>query len=315
MNLRQLVYFQEVIRQDFNISSAAKVLHTSQPGVSRQLRDLASELGVDLFRHQGKRLVGLTRAGAEISEVVESLIRDVKRVKSIAASHAIAEQGDLTIVVTRHAAANRLQQALVRSQTAPVRRRVRVVEGDPDVAIAKLRSGDASLGILTEPAERDPDLLYFPLDRWGLLLAVPQDHPLARLPEVTLESVARYPCCSYEDSARSRQVVEDAFRAAGLTSPVAFSLGSSEKILDYVEAGVGIGIVASAAFVPEQHPTLRALDASHLFRRLTTELVLPRWAPLSKEVLNLVRLLDSTLTRARIEAARRDADTVADERA
>jgi LysR family transcriptional regulator, cys regulon transcriptional activator len=309
MKLRQLDYLHEVIRQNFNVSLAAKALYTSQPGVSRQLQDLATELGVDLFRHQGKRLIGLTPVGAEIAEVAAEVIRNMKRIKEIADAYSTGEQGDLVIVATRHAAATRLQDALVRSQSTAPRLRVRVFEEEPGVAAAKLRSGDASLGVLTEPPQRHPDLLYFPIEHWGLLLAVPRDHPIASLPAVSLETLAQYPCCSYEGSARSRQVLDEAFRAAGLKSPVAFSLGSSDKILDYVEAGVGPGIVGASAFVPEQHPNLRAMDVSNLFRSLTTDLVLPRRQQLSKEVYRLIRLLDPTLTRARIEAARSDGES------
>lgn len=304
MKLRQLAYFHEVIRQDFNISLAAKALFTSQPGVSRQLQALAAELGVELFRYRGKRLIGLTPAGAEIAALAESMIRDASRIKEIAHGYSAGEQGVLTIVATRHAAATRLQEAMVQNQTAVPPLRVRVCEEEPGLAVAKLRSGEASLGVLTEPPERHPDLLYFPIEQWSLLLVVPRDHPIAGLPQATFEALARYPCCSYEDSARSRQVLEEAFRVAGLASPVVFSLGSSEKILDYVEAGVGTGILGATAFAPERHPNLLAMDVGHLFRPLVTDLVLPRRARLSKEAFRLVRYLDPTLTWERIEEAR-----------
>ena len=180
---------------------------------------------------------------------------------------------------------------------------VRVYEEEPGNASTMLRTGAANLGILSESAERYPDLLYFPIEQWRLVLVAPRGHALCGLATVTLQALARYPLCSYERSAMSRQVIEEAFRQAGLKSPVAYSLGSSTLILEYVESGVGVGILGEAAFDPTRHPHLRGIDVGHLFRPLTTNIVLPRTARVPNFVYGFARILAPSLTRGMIEDA------------
>lgn len=303
VKLRQLVYFHEVIQQDFNISAAAKALFTSQPGVSRQLHDLADELGVDLFRHQGKRLTGLTDSGREIAVLAATIIHDVNRIDEVADAHVAGKRGGLVIVASRHAASSFLRDAMVRFQDESPALKVRVFEEEPCNAFTMLRTGDADVGILSEPSDRDPDLLYFPIETWRLLLVVPQDHPLANGTDVTLKMLEHYPLCCYERTSSSRQIVEDAFRKIGIETAITHALGSSAMILQYVESGIGIGIVGEASFVPENHPNLRGIDIEHLFRSMTTDLVLPRKSRLPRSVYAFLNVLAPALDRTMIETA------------
>jgi DNA-binding transcriptional LysR family regulator len=296
MKLRQLVYLDEVIRQHWNISAAAKALCTSQPGISRQLHDLGAELGVEIFQRQGKRLIGLTEAGLEIAEVAAEVIRDIKRIHDIAAAHGAGQPGRLVVVASRHAAATCVRDAMARCRTALPALQFQVSEEEPGVATAMLRSGEADLGVLVESSTRYPDLAYFPLEEWRLILVIPQHHPIGALPTITLEALAGYPCCSYERSARARQVLEETFASAGLASPVTFSLGSSAQILQYVSTGVAIGLVAAVAFGPAQYPDLRSIDLSHLVCPLITSLVLPRGGRTSPAVRAFLKVLVPTLS-------------------
>lgn len=296
MKLRRLVYFNEVIDQDFNISAAAQALFTSQPGVSRQLQALADELGVDLFTHHGKRLIGLTEPGQEIAVLVARVIRDVQRIEEVADTHANAKRGGLVVVATRHAASHRLRDAMMLFCEAMPALRVRVLEEEPRSAAAMLRAGDADIGILSESPERDPELLYFPIETWRLLLVVPKDHPLNGGTEVSLETLGRYPICCYERTANSRQIVDAAFRAAGMDAPIAHALGNSAMILKYVERGIGVGIVGEASFDPESHPKLRGIGVEYLFRSMTTDVVLPRKTRLRKSVCGFLDVLAPDLS-------------------
>jgi len=304
VKLRQLVYFHEVIRQDFNISAAAKALFTSQPGMSRQLQDLAEELGVDLFRYQGKRLVGLTEPGQEIADLAANVLRDVKRIRQVADAHVAGQRGGLLIVATRHVADNRLRQAMIALRRRLPTLTVRVCEEDPIAATNMLIAGEADLGVLSEPPERRPELLYLPVEEWRLILVAPQDHDICQRPEVRLEDLAAEPLCSYERTATSRQIIDEAFRGHGIDSPVTFALSSSAMILEYVENGAGIGVIGESAFDASAHPTLRQVAATHLFRPLTTDVVLPRKAKLHHFIYRFVRLLAPSITRAMIEEAR-----------
>jgi len=304
VKLRQLLYFHEVIKQDFNISAAAKALYTSQPGMSRQLQDLAEELGVDLFRYQGKRLVGLTEPGQEIADLAANVLRDVKQIRQVADAHVAGQRGGLLVVATRHVAGNRLREAMIGLRRQLPSLAVRVCEEDPVTATRMLMAGDADLGVLSEPPERHPDLLYFPLEEWRLILVAPHEHAICGRPEVRLEDLADEPLCSYERTATSRRIIDEAFASLGLEPPVSFALSSSAMILEYVASGAGIGIVGESAFDPASHPGLCGIDAAHLFRPLTTDIVLPRKAKLHHFLYRFVRLLAPSVTRATIEEAR-----------
>ncbi|WP_295451032.1 LysR substrate-binding domain-containing protein [uncultured Thiodictyon sp.] len=303
MKLRQLVYLNEVVHQDCNISAAAKALYTSQPGISRQLQDLGAELGLEIFQRQGKRLIGLTQPGLEIAAVAAQVMANIKHIRKIAAAHGSGQSSRLVVVASRYAVATRVHDAVVRCRTELPGLHFQISEEEPGAATAMLRCGEADLGVFVESATRYPDLAYFPLEEWRLILVIPRDHPIGALPRVTLKALAGYPCCSYNRSARTRQVLDEAFASARLESPITVSLGSSAEILNYVATGIGIGLVGEAAFDPAHYPDLRPVDLGHLIRPLTTNLGLRHAALQSQAVRAFVQVIDPTLSLDRPEPA------------
>ncbi len=288
MKLRQLVYLHEVVQQSFNISAAANSLFTSQSGVSRQLQELSQELGVELFTHHGRRLLGLTEVGKEIAEATGEALRITKRIKQIADTHRLGESGALRIVASRHAMASNLHQAIVRCRQELPGLQVEISQEEPTVALELLRGGRADLGLLTEPTEPLQDLVYCPLAEWRLQLVVPVGHPCTELPDLSLKALATYPCCSFERSARTRQIIDETFERAGVKSPIAFSLDSTPSILDYVQSGLAIGFVVEDSFQLAHYPGLQILDVHHLFHPLTTGIVLPRKVRITHGLRNFV---------------------------
>jgi DNA-binding transcriptional LysR family regulator len=278
-------------------------LHTSQPGVSRQLLALADELGVALFRHQGKRLVGLTPAGEEILRTGTRILDDVQHISDIAARHAVGDAATLVVVSSRHAASRRVREAVQGFRADWPGIGLRLLEEEPQRALRLLLDGEAQVAVLPEDRERDERLAYVPLERWSLTLVVPRGHALLAAPMPSLARLAEHPVCCYEPSAPSRQVVDETFLQAGLETPVAYALGSSAAILDYVDGGLGIGIVAAGAFDALRWPGLACLDAGRLFPSLVTSLVVSRRGPPPEPVLALAALLAPEIGRARIERA------------
>src|ERR687889_210839 len=100
MNLQQLHLVIEIARQDYNVSRAAVNLQSPQPVVSRQLKALERELGVDLFVRAGNRLRGPTDAGKEILGLARRVIDDVGRITNVARDFREADHGRLTIATT-----------------------------------------------------------------------------------------------------------------------------------------------------------------------------------------------------------------------
>lgn len=264
---------------------------------------LADELGVALFRHQGKRLVGLTPAGEEILHAGARILGDVQYIRDIAARHALGDAATLVVVSSRHAASRRVRQAVRGFRAEWPGIGLKLLEEEPQRALRLLLDGEAQIAVLPEDRERDERLAYVPLERWSLTLVAPRGHALLAAPAPPLARLAEHAVCCYEPSAPSRRVVDEAFRLAGLDSPVAYSLGSSAAILDYVDSGLGIGIIAAGAFDPGRWPGLACLDASGLFPSLVTSLVIPRRVALAEPVLALAGLLAPELGRAHVEHA------------
>lgn len=303
LKIRQLVYFNEVIKQDFNISAAAQALYTSQPSVSRQLRELADELGVEIFRYQGKRLIGLIEAGAEIARITARVLMEVRRIQEVVQTYGAGRRNRIKVVATRHAASNLLHRAMVLAREQLPTLQVEVTEEDPRLATAMLRAGEADLGLLTEVGRHEEDLIYFPIERWQLLLVAPRGHPLCDQPSIGLLDLTHYAICSYEHASRSRQVIDETFERAGLQSPVTLSFASSRVILQYVQSQIGVAIIAESAFDPLEYQDLRGISVSHLFRPMTTEVVMPRKTDLLGRVCAFVHILAPELARDEIEKA------------
>ena len=100
MNFQQLRIIRETVRQGYNLTEVANSLYTSQPGVSKHIRDLEEELGVELFIRKGKRLIGLTEPGKELLVVVERMLLDARNIKNLADQYSSRDVGLLTVVTT-----------------------------------------------------------------------------------------------------------------------------------------------------------------------------------------------------------------------
>src|SRR3569832_1890981 len=101
MNLHQLRFVREAVRQIFNLTEAAKALFTSQPGVSKAIIELEEELGVDIFTRHGKRIRGLTEPGRLVLESVELIMREIDSLKRIGKEYAAQDSGSFTIAAAR----------------------------------------------------------------------------------------------------------------------------------------------------------------------------------------------------------------------
>jgi LysR family cys regulon transcriptional activator len=107
MNFQQLRSIREAVRRQFNLTEVANALYTSQPGVSRQIRELEEELGVEIFERYGKRLTGLTEPGREIVRIVERLLLEAENLRQAGDEFAGRHTGRLTVATTTRRRATR----------------------------------------------------------------------------------------------------------------------------------------------------------------------------------------------------------------
>jgi len=307
MKLHQLRCLSEVARQGLSVSAAAEALHTSQPGVSRQIKELEDELGVEIFVRHGKRLTTLTEPGRAVLAIAERILAEAANLKRAGAEFADEKAGTLTIATTHTQARYALPGAV-----AALKRRYPDVQlilhqGNPTQICEMVMRGEADFAIATEQIAEFPALVSLPCYQWNRCVVVPPRHPLARARPLTLEAVARYPIVTYDFAFANRSLVEKAFATRGLAPKVVLTALDADVIKTYVELGLGVGIMASMAFDARRDRALQALDASHLFESSTTRLGIKRGAYLRRYAYEFIERFAPHLPRAIVEPAVRGA--------
>jgi len=279
MNFQQLRIIREAVQQNFNLTEVAAALFTSQSGVSKHIKDLEDELGVELFVRRGKRLLGLTAPGKELAVIVERMLLDAKNIKRLADQFSDAEVGQLTIATTHTQARYALPQVVARFKAAFPRVHLVLHQANPAEIVTLLQSGEADIGIATEALDQDPAFVTFPYYDWHHAVVVPQGHALAQLDSLTLEALAEHPLITYHQGYTGRARLDATFAAAGLAPDFVMSALDADVIKTYVQVGLGVGIVASMAFEPKRdggEQGLQLLNAAHLFKANTTRIALKR---------------------------------------
>src|SRR5699024_7055165 len=100
MKLQQLRYIVEVVNHNLNVSSAAESLYTSQPGVSKQIKLLEEELGVQIFMRNGKHFTQLTPVGEQILVLDKEILAKSSAIKVLASEAASPNKGSLNLATT-----------------------------------------------------------------------------------------------------------------------------------------------------------------------------------------------------------------------
>jgi DNA-binding transcriptional LysR family regulator len=303
MNFQQLRYVRETVRQRLNLTEAANKLFTSQPGVSKQIRELEKELGVEIFVRRGKRLVALTEPGRMVVKIIEDLLQQADNLKGAAREFQDQASGTLAIATTHTQARYSLPGVVRQFKRRYPRVHLTLKQGNPPQLAEMVLAGEADIAIATEALDHYPKLLALPGFQWNHCVVVPAKHPLGKLQRVTLEEVARYPLITYDPAFAGRTHIDEAFAARGLRPDIVLSAIDADVIKTYVELELGVGIVAAMAFDAKRDRGLRALDASHLFKSNTTRIAIRRGAYLRGYAYAFIELFSPQLTREVIDAA------------
>ena len=272
MKLQQLRYIWEVAHHDLNVSATAQSLYTSQPGISKQIRLLEDELGVEIFSRSGKHLTRITPAGEVILKVAGDILGEVESIKKIAQEFNNENKGDLSIATTHTQARYVLPNVISRFMNGFPDVSLHMHQGTP-AQISELASdGTVDFAIATEALEQHPDLIMMPCYAWNRIVVVPKNHPLCTESEITLAKLAEYPIVTYVKGFTGRSKLDAAFEEAGLVPNVVFTASDADVIKTYVKLGLGIGIVASMAYDTQKDSDLVAIDTDNLFEPSITNI-------------------------------------------
>jgi LysR family cys regulon transcriptional activator len=303
MKLQQLRYIWEVAHHDLNVSATAQSLYTSQPGISKQIRLLEDELGVEIFSRSGKHLTRVTPAGEAILKTAGEILRKCESIKQVAQEFSNEKKGSLSIATT-HTQARYALPPVIRA----------FIERYPDVSlhmhqgtpmqISELAAdGTVDFAIATEALELFSDLIMMPCYRWNRGVVVPKNHPLTQLSKLSLEEVAKHPLVTYVFGFTGRSRLDEAFMEKGLAPKVVFTAVDADVIKTYVRLGLGVGIIAHMAYDPELDDDLVMLDASHLFQDSITKIGFRRGTFLRGFMYEFIELFAPHLTRKVVEEA------------
>lgn len=301
MKLQQLRYLVEITRNDFSVSATARRLHTSQPGVSKQILALEDELGVMLFTRHGKQITGLSDAGREILSLAEQVMSRIRDIRDLAQEYASPHRGRLSIATT-HTQSRYVLPPVIREF---IRRypevNLHLQQGTPYQIAEMAARGEADFAIATEAMELFGDLIMLPCYRWNRVILVPDGHPLLDRGTPQLADLAAFPLVTYVFGFTGRSQLDEAFRREGLTPHVVFTAADADVIKTYVRLGLGVGIVASMAYDPSEDRGLQALDASHLFEYSVTRIGFRRDVILRGYMRDFIHLFASQLDRSLLD--------------
>lgn len=272
MKIRQLHYIHEVARRGLNVTAAAEALYTSQPGVSKQIRMLEEELGVDIFQRNGKHLSEVTPAGKRILEYTTRLLDEVSNIKNIAEEFRETDRGDLSIATTHTQARYALPPVIQRFRGRYPKVSLHLHQGSPPQIARQAAEGGADFAIATEALEHFEQLVMLPCYHWNRCVLVRPDHPLTQVSRLSLKDVAEHPLITYTFGFTGRSKLDQAFAANGLKPDVVLTAVDADVIKTYVRLGLGVGIVADLAYDPKTDGDLVALKADHLFESSTTHI-------------------------------------------
>jgi LysR family cys regulon transcriptional activator len=303
LRIQQLRYLSEIARRDLSVSAAAEALHTSQPGVSRQVKELEDELGVEIFVRHGKRLTTLTEPGRAILAIAERILAEVANLKRAGEEFANEKLGSLTIATTHTQARYALPKAVAAFKRKYPDVQLVLHQGNPTQICEMVLGGEAEFAIATEQIAEYPELVSLPCYQWNRCVVVPARHPLARAKPLTLEAIAQFPIVTYDFAFANRSLVEKAFEQRGLKARVVLTALDADVIKTYVELGLGVGIMAAMAFNAKRDAGLKALDAAHLFESSTTRLGIKRGAYLRRYAYEFIEMFVPHLPRSIVEAA------------
>jgi len=303
MKLQQLRYIWEVAHHDLNVSATAQSLYTSQPGISKQIRLLEDELGVEVFSRSGKHLTRITPAGEAILKTAGEILRKVEGIKQVAQEFSNERKGSLSIATTHTQARYALPKVIREFIQQYPEVALHMHQGTPMQISEMAADGTVDFAIATEALELFSDLVMMPCYQWNRSIVVPKNHPLAQVSNITLEDVAKHPIVTYVFGFTGRSKLDEAFIDKGLAPKVVFTAADADVIKTYVRLGLGIGIIASMAYDPDLDSDLVRLDARHLFQPSTTKIGFRRGTFLRGFMYEFMELFAPHLSKDIVEEA------------
>ena len=305
MNLQQLHFLNEIVRNDLKISKAAESLYISQPGISKQIKQLEEELGVQIFVRNGKRIVAVSEPGKAVLDIAQRMLHDAGNLKQVAQEFHSQDSGNLILATTHTQARYALPPVVKQFIKRYPKVKLGLHQGNPTQIAEQVLNREADIAIATESLSLYSGLITLPCYDWHHCIVVPPKHPLLEVKRLTLAKIAEYPIITYDFAFSGRSKIDAAFAEAEIEPNIALTAIDADVIKTYVELGLGIGILAELAFIPERDRHLRMIEAKHLFKPSTTRIAFRKNEYLRGYTYDFIELFAPHLSRKVVESAMR----------
>ncbi len=290
MKLQQLRYFVTVVKTGFNISEAARLLHTSQPGVSRQLMQFEQELGIPLLRRTKNSIAGLTEDAQPILELAARILADAEGIKQLALDVQAGETKSVTVVTTHSFARHMVAEPLSRLSGRQPLVRVTINQSSSEGALQQVLSGEADIALNTKHAD-NIELSSLPVFKLPRILVAPKGHPILECSNISLEDIARHPHVAYPQAFAARRSLDETFAAQHLKCNVVITATDADMVMACVSKGLGIAILTtlSTQDIDTRRVNLAPLD--HLFSPVIAYVTIRRESVHNRSVMEFLQSL------------------------
>lgn len=306
MKLQQLKYLLAIVDNGLNITAAAERMYTSQPGVSKQLKLLEEELGLQLFMRKGKSLGGITAAGHQVINRARIIMREADNIRSIASDYYEEQEGALSIATTHTQARYVLPGIIAEFRKRFPKVGLNLHQGTSEQIADMVAANDIDFAIATGSNDLFSELMLVPSYRWDRSIVVPKGHALSKLDhKITLQDLAQHPLVTYVFSFGGHSSLKRAFENEGLEPDVVFTARDADVIKTYVRMGLGVGIVASMAADCDDREDLQVIDAEGLFPRSTTWIGYRKDAVMRRYMLEFLTLFAPHISTRQLDQLRR----------
>ncbi len=310
MNLHQLRFVHEAVRQNFNLTDTAKALFTSQPGVSKAIIEFEDELGVEIFKRHGKRIRGLTEPGKAILKSIDVIIHEMDSIKQAAKEFTTQDAGNLVIATAYSEAHYFLPKTTSQFISKFPKVQLSTRQGTVQQLVDYIQNGVADIALIMEYEEEIDGIVEIPFNQWEYYLIVPHGHPLSQTQIITLDEIVRYPLVTYEQMFPGRRRVDRVLKQRGLKPEIRGTARSADAIKTYVELGVGVGLIVNLAYDKERDKNLHAIPVGHIFGVGNSHLLIRKNTYLRSYVYAFIELLSPALNRKAVETILSEKETV-----
>ncbi len=297
MKLHQLKYLVAIVENNFNITTAAEKIYTSQPGISKQLRLLEDELDLKIFERSGKQLIGLTLLGEDVVKHARKTLQEVENIKRIAQDKNKIETGHFSLATTQTQAKYVLPDVFKRFHARYPDLQLDIQHGSAEQMNDLLDKKQIDFAVASDNTQLSPDIVKIPCYHWDRVVVFPQDHPLGDLNKPTLADIAKYPIVTYKEPTKGESSLVKRMKAEKLTPNIVFTARDADVIKTYVRNGMGIGIIASMAFNPKIDLDLIGFSAKAILPRCTTWLAFNKNLLLRRYMYCFIELFAPHITR------------------